>query len=208
MPSYLTAALREQLKAQKVPHDLVEQHRLQPGPRSECIVVLERDEAGDGWGPPTSRMQRENAALLMQRMIGMKLTIYAQSTEPNAGTTDHEDEADRIVDQLARALYRVLKVTLPDTLGVASSAPRFGQSRFLTKEQIGDLKLMSWPGRIYLMPFQLDWGVYDTDWLGALPPSVIVGPDDVPVETTFETGDAPGPGKGLAAADTEIEEEP
>jgi hypothetical protein len=208
MPGYLTAALREQLKRQKVPHDLVEQHRLQPGPRSECLIVLERDEAGDGWAPPASRMQRENATLLMQRMIGMQLTIYAQSTEPNATTTDHEDEADRIIDQLGRALYYVLKVVLPDTLGVASTAPRFGQSRFLTKEQIGELKLMSWPGRIYLMPFQLDWGIYDTDWLGALPPSVTIGPDDVPIETTYDFGDAPGPGKELPGADTEIEEAP
>ena len=208
MPSYLTAALRAQLKAQKVPHDLVEQHRLQPGPRSECLIVLERDPAGDGWAPPSSHLQRENSVLLMQRTIGMQLTIYAQSTQPNATTTDHEDEADRIVDQLGRALYQVLKVTLPTTLGVASTAPRFGQSRFLTKEQIGELKLMSWPGRIYLMPFQLDWGVYDTDWLGALPPSVTIGPDDVPIETTFEIGEEPGPGKDLAAADTEIEEQP
>lgn len=208
MPSYLTAALRQQLKLQKVPYRLTEETRMEHGPRSECLIVLQRDPAGDGWAPPSGRLRRENATLLMQRIIGMQLTIYAQSTAPNASTTDHEDEADLIVDQLACALYTVLKVTLPDTIGVASTAPRFGQSRFLTKEQIGELKLMKWPGRIYLMPFQLDWGVYDTDWTGAPPPSIVIGPDDVPIETTFEVGDAPGPGKELPGAETELEEAP
>jgi hypothetical protein len=208
MPGYLTAALRQQLKLQKVPYELVDEQRLESGPRSECLIVLQRDPAGDGWAPPSGRLQRENARLIMQRMIGMQLTIYAQSTDPNAATVDHEDEADRIVDQLGRALYTVLKVVLPDTLGVASTAPRMGQSRFLTKEQIGELKLMTWPGRIYVMPFQLDWGVYDTDWTGAPPPSIVVGPDDVPITTTYDFGDAPGPGKELPGADTEIEEAP
>lgn len=202
MPTYLSNALRAQLKVQKVPYDLLDgPERLQSGPRVQTQIVLERDPVGDGWGPPRARLRNENAVLIMQRTIRMRFTVYAQSTHANAAALDHEDETDKLVEQLGLALYHVVKAQLKLEL-------RFGQSAFLTKEQIEQLRMIDWPGRIYVMPFEFDVGIYNLDWKANKPERIIVGPEGIPVESTIDIGEEPGPPKGFPGSSTEIEEAP
>lgn len=196
MPTYLTQALRAELIARKVPYELVygPEHMTQ-GPRSRSHIVLKRDDqAGDGWGPPKSRTTT-NPTYRYTRMIGFVLLVFVESTKAGASVEDHEDVADAVVNQLGLALQTIMHEQ--------RSQWRPRTSRFLTAAELEEANLSAWPGRVYMLPFEIDQGIYDTGWdLDEAYEAEAGGDDGFATSTTLDTsGETFGP-SGLPGATT------
>lgn len=195
MPRWLTRALSTQLEEQKLPY-----YRIVDGPEpmdqrvtTSPHIVLQRDQAtGDTIGPPKGR-GKVDARNLFLETVGMELLIYARSPEKGATSVDHEDQADAIRRQLLVGLYHVFQ---------SYDGPRWrlGVGRFLAKQEIEELRLQQWTGRIYRLPFSYDEAVKDTDYKGAGADTVEGG--DFTFETETETEGAGG--TELPCASTEV----
>ena len=195
MPRWLTTALSDRLKVQKLPYYSVVDgpEPLDQRPGAEPHIVLQRDQGvGDTTGFPRGR-GKSDARNLWLRTIGMELLVFARSTERSGQTVDHEDQADDIVAQLLAALYHVFQ---------AYDGPRWrpGQGRFLTKEEIDERHLQTWTGRIYRLPFSFDTTIKDENFKGTGLATIDGG--DIDYETETETTGAGG--TELPSASTEL----
>jgi hypothetical protein len=123
--------------------------------REGHAVVIEHDpDAGDQLSPPTG--VSHNPRRLFDRKLGVKATIYARSSLPNAHRGDHERECEKIVDAFLSALYKWCaagRVT-------AAAVSKMG---FPADPADGP---EVWPGVAYEIFFGLPRGVYDREYVG------------------------------------------
>jgi hypothetical protein len=195
MPRWLTRDLSARLKVQKLPYYSIVDgpQALDQRPGAEPHIVLQRDQGtGDTTGPPRGRGLAE-ARNLMLLSIGMELLIFARSTARTNQTVDHEDQSDDIRKQVLVALYHVFQ-------GYDGVRWRVGPGRFLTKQEIDERHLQSWPGRIYRLPFSFDDTVKDENYKGSGLDTIDGGAIDYETETeTLGQG-----GTELPSASTEL----
>jgi hypothetical protein len=194
MPRWLSERLRAQLKAQKLPYfDLKDGPvPMESRPQAQPHIELKSDDrTGDTFGPAAGRGPAE-AQNLMLTTTAMEALIFGRCPKP-AGVVDHDDQCRAIRDQLIVALAHIF-----DSYGIIRW--RLQPGRFLTREEIDERRLQSWPGRIYRLAFSWDEGIQDRDFKGDGAHTVDGG--DVTYETETET-QGPG-GSELPGASTEV----
>lgn len=179
---YLT--IRAALKAKGVPFECVYgPTQVPPNVGASRIQFLRDYDAGDAPAPPRARVP--NPRMIAVRATSGIVRIHAQSTIAGAQRHDHEDLADRIVDQVhvelhkavaaAKTLYRVTRLSL-----------------------VSDDSTDGWAGVVYEIHFQVDRGVYDRTWTGE------AMHEAAPTIVTTLTADGP-PAVELPSATTRIQ---
>lgn len=155
----LTKEVAAELQAKGCPYPVVY------GPeRTDAIlslstsrIVFERDrQQGDGLELHTRA--RTEPRMVATRPISAIVTVYAQATVAGAMTHEHERIADQVIDKLIVALRK--RAAARRTLWRTTS------SRMLDAEQINARGLERWAGVVYELRFEIDRGVFDTDWVG------------------------------------------
>lgn len=117
----------------------------------QCVIVFERDrESGDG--VEAVKGSQRNARLKRVRMLGVVVTVYAQSSVHGARPSDHEAFCDSIVDALIIALDEWFVGTKTGEL------VQYSESKMLDGTELGG-EYSQWPGAVYRMRFDLPRGV-------------------------------------------------
>lgn len=150
-------------------------------PARERIVVEYDDNAGDSLSPtPPHR----NSAMKFVRLVGAKLTIYAQ--EPSAGAMDYEHRrrAEHVLDLVLVALDNVVRGRR-NALAIRSG-------RFIRPADLAQSKQPG--GAVYELTFSIDRAVLDTTWKGAAAPTVTMGAGGLRMRNTTRVSLANGPG--------------
>jgi hypothetical protein len=195
MPTWLSKAMRERLREQRVPFYQLRDgpERMENLPTAEPHIVLQRDDnSGDAFirPPGTSAV---NPGTFRVQQIGMELLVFARGPVSGASTLDHEDQGDAVVHQLMRALYRILTRNRWDVR----------RAGYLTKAQVAELGYGGWPGRIYQLLFTVNVGLTDVDYKGAALEEFEMGPGGVPFELDTDVEGGQG-GRELPRATTEV----
>jgi hypothetical protein len=195
MPTWLSVAMRRQLEEQRVPFFQVRDgpERMDNLPTAEPHIVLQRDDdSGDSFIRPIGTSP-VNPSVFLTQQVGMKLLVFARGAVAGASTLDHEDQGDCVVQQLLRALYKLLR----------DRRWEVRRAGYLSKAQVDELDFGGWPGRIYQLLFVLNVTLDDVDYLGAALEEFEMGPDGVPIETETEVDGGQG-GRQLPRAGTEL----
>jgi hypothetical protein len=127
----------------------------------QCIVI-EHAEAGDRFDPP--RGQHQHPRHRFTRKIGVKVTIYAQSTSAGALEFEHRRRAEHVLDLVLVALSDVARVRRNEFLPIAG---RFVQPADLEgSDKFG--------GVVYELTCTLDRAVIVQTWAGESEPTVSI----------------------------------
>lgn len=156
--------LQAALRAKGCPFNVVD------GPEGQATttyarerIVIEHDEAGDSFGP--TRSQSRNPRNRMIRNVGVKITIYAQSSASGALEFEHRRRAEHVLDLVLVALEKVITARHN---GWVVKAGRFINPEDLAKsETIG--------GAVYELSFTVERGVFDTTFTNAARPEFTMG---------------------------------
>lgn len=195
MPTWLSTALRNRLKEQRVPF-----YQLRDGPEqttnlptAEPHIVLQRDDnSGDAFiRPPGTSAVNPSAFRVLQ--IGLECLVFARGAVAGSSTLDHEDAGDAVVHQIMRALYHTL----------TRRRWEVRRAGYLSKAQVAELGYGGWPGRIYQLLFTINVALEDTDYQGAALEEFVMGPDGVPFEIETEVEGGQG-GRELPRATTGV----
>jgi hypothetical protein len=126
----------------------------------ERIVIEHDDEGGDAFSHVLS--QHKNPKHRATRAIGVKVTIYAQSTRPGALHWEHRRRAEHTLD--------IVVVALADVITARKNAWRITGGKFVTPP---DLDSSEKPGgAVYELKFTVDRGVYEQKWTGEIRPQM------------------------------------
>jgi hypothetical protein len=170
------------LKAQKCPIKVFDGRESTKAttPARERIVVEYDDQAGDSFIFP--RGAHTNPRMPLGRMIGMKVTIYAQSSSIGTSSPaawEHRRRANQILDLALVALH-----------GIAQQRRvqyQPGKGRFVPLADQDGSEVDSCA--VYEMTFVIERGVFDTTWAGAKRPETTVGGvDGVSISNTVQAG--------------------
>jgi hypothetical protein len=130
-------------------------------------IVIEHDAGGDSFSAP--RNATRNPRIYQVRNIGVKLTIYAQSTATGARPFEHRRLAEQVLDQVV--------VALTDIAAVRRNAVKFTGGKFI---QPADLDKSEFPpGVAYELTFTFDRGITGVTWAGAAEPETTITPGRV-----------------------------
>lgn len=155
-------------------------------------IVLEYDPSGDSFAVP--RAQRPNPSHRMTRLIGCKLTIYAQEVTPNAMAFEHRRRAEHILDQVLVALYE-------------GAAQRANQLEIVRGAFVQPIDLAGSPvqgGAVYELYFKFGRAVFTQDFPGNIAPTGTVGPGGIGVVTVAKaTRYRPGDSITVVPSDAE-----
>ena len=141
----------------------------------ERIVVEHDDQAGDSFVAP--RGAHANPRMPRGRMVGVKITIYAQATSVGASSPaawEHRRRAERILDLVIPAIHAITSERR-----VQYELRRGG---FVPLEDQAESDIES--GAVYELSLSVERGVFDTTWAGAKRPETTVGEDGVSISTT------------------------
>ena len=117
-------------------------------------IVIEHDDGGDTFASP--RNAKTNPRLYQIRNIGIKLTIYAQSTSTGARPFEHRRLAEQVVDQVVVALMDIAAVRKN---GIAFTGGKFFKPDDLEKSE-------SPPGVAYELRLTFERGITGVTWAG------------------------------------------
>lgn len=128
-------------------------------------IVVERDcERGDSVTSPTGahKQPAKPAPVILRRNLGVKCTVYAQSTLPGAMRGDHEDLCEALVDAFLTEAVDWLSAAKAGDLQVT-------EARMLAAKDFPDGTAMfeQWPGVAYLVRFVVPRGVKVVDFAGS-----------------------------------------
>lgn len=144
-------------------------------------VVIER--APDSFGPP--RSQHRNPRHHYVRMVGAKVTIYAQSTKPGAMNHEHEERADAI---LAPVLVGLRYAAAARRVPLAVKGGQFVPIADLAKGAQPGAK-----GAKYELEFSVGTAITETTFAGEAAPEATVGTNGLSIGSTTQVSLANGP---------------
>jgi hypothetical protein len=121
-------------------------------------IVIEHDERGDSFRVPAT--PQKNPKPVLARMIGAKVTIYAQSTRPGAQPFEHRRRAEKILDLVCVALGVVLSTRKAAPGAFVPTGGRFIVPADLEKSERQG-------GAAYELTFTVGRAVFDRTWADA-----------------------------------------
>ncbi len=151
--------LEAKLLAKGCPFKVVDREALKPA-TSRNVIVIEHD--GDTFGPP--RLLSTNPKRHYTRVIGVKLTIYAQSANAGAAEFEHRRVAERVLDL---ALVSLRKVLAERRNAFAIKGGKYVVPADLEKSEAQG-------GAVYELSFTLEHGVAEHTWAGANAPEGVI----------------------------------
>lgn len=181
--------LRTALAAKGVPAEILYGPTQVPPAVGATRIQFLRDPSGDGQLPV--RGAHRNPRHVATRASGCLVRIFARDTTEGATRAEHEDLADRIVDQVHSEIHKLV--------GAARAQWR------ITKQGFVDVASTDgWAGALYEFGFQVERGVADVMW----PPGGAASEFTMLAKTTvtaIDTSDSPGGSSELPGATTRIE---
>lgn len=117
-------------------------------------IVLEHDDGGDRFAP--ARSQSVNPKRRMTRLVGGKVTIYAQSTRAGAQPFEHRARAEQILD--------VVLVALELVAAERRNRIEFTGGRFVLPADLAATERIG--GAVYELTFSLERAVVAQTWAG------------------------------------------
>lgn len=157
--------LAANIQGKGCPFDVYDGPELRPTTTSARErIVIEHDPNGDGFTPPGGNTHRPgtNPRTLMSRVIGVKITIYAQNPAKGSIYWEHVRRAEQVIDMVLCGLYQVVKARA-NILVIKSG-------KFIYPEDLQ--KSETFGGAVYELLFTVDRGVFDVKWSGAAIPTV------------------------------------
>lgn len=180
--------LKDALKADGVPFEILYGPTTVPPKVGASRIQMLRDTgAGDTLGP--ARSQRPITRVVGLRAIGFIVRIHATATIASATRLDHEEIADRIVEQVRAKLFRVVRA--------ANTVWHVTRAGF-----VDDATTDAWNGAVYELRFAVDTSDQDITWVGDGPGTFTMSAD-----TTQTALSATGAGHddAIPSATTRIE---
>lgn len=160
MIHYIGAELQAGLRARGCPIVVVD------GPEATTTatfgrerIVIEHGDSDDFVGPWS---QSTNPKRRMNRMVGVKVTIYAQSTKAGALDFEHRIRAEQILDIVLVALSNIKSVRK----GRGAFLPSGG--RFIVPEDLKGSERQG--GAVYELTFNFERAVEERTWAGEKQP--------------------------------------
>lgn len=150
-------------------------------PARERIVVEYDDSAGDSL---STAPQHRNTAIKFVRLVGAKLTIYAQDSNAGAMDYEHRRRAEHALDLVLVALDGVVRGRR-NTLAIRGS-------RFIRPDDLAQGKHFG--GAAYELTFTVDRAVADTTWKNETTPTVTMAEGGLRMRNTTRVSLANGPG--------------
>jgi hypothetical protein len=117
------------------------------------VVERNRDATDDILSP---RSRPVNPRMVALRVLACRCRVFAKSNLAGAGVHDHERVADQMVDRFTVALNKAVRVRC--------TTYRVTRAKLLGADELGLYGLETWPGVVYTIEFEIDRGVYDTNW--------------------------------------------
>jgi hypothetical protein len=102
--------LRAYLAEQGCPFPIVEGAAADPTTLGPCFITIERDEAGESFGPPRGARAMNNPKPITTRKIGVLITFRIQRTAGGALPHEHARICDHVVDLVLAGLAYVSAV--------------------------------------------------------------------------------------------------
>lgn len=134
-------------------------------------IVIEHDDGGDRFGP--ARSQSVNPKRRMTRLVGVKVTIYAQSTRAGAQPFEHRARAEQILD--------VVLVALELVAANRRNRIEFTSGRFSVPDDLSASERHG--GAVYELTFTIERAVVAQTWAGAAQGEAVL-------DTVITTADA------------------
>jgi hypothetical protein len=141
-------------------------------------IVIEHDDS-DSFGPVIS--QHRNPMQCAVRVVGAKITIYAQSPSVGATKWEHVRRVEHVLDLVICSLREVC-VARRQGLSLAAG-------RLLQPEDLAASPAQG--GAVYELRFGVERGIADTKWTGESRPEATVGPGGITIVGTDQIT-APG----------------
>lgn len=152
------------LEAKKVAHPLAYgPERFAPTTVTSTRIQID-EEGDDSFEPAKSDHKNPKHAGVWQQSCVLR--VFAQETVSGARLEDHR--------RLARQLVALTFVALRRVIGARKNTFTPASGRFLKAEELparGLVGLEQWPGVVYEMPFLVDRGIPDVDFVGAARPT-------------------------------------
>lgn len=101
----IAVELQAELRRVGCPFQVVDRETLQGASWGRQRIVVEPDPAGDKFGPP--RSQHGNPRHHYTRFVGVRITIFGQSTKGGALEFEHRRVVDDVLDLVLGALRKV-----------------------------------------------------------------------------------------------------
>jgi hypothetical protein len=156
-------------------------------------IVIEHDTR-DAFSPV--RGIKVNPRRLMNRVVGVKITIYAQATAAGSRPFEHRRLAEQVLDHVLVGLHDVVAVRKQGALTLTGGG-------FV---QPDDLAASERPaGAVYELTFTMERGVSRRTWAGAAKPEAAFGPGAVSITSqtkVFLQDDDTNPTSPPATAET------
>ena len=126
-------------------------------------VVIEHDPKGDSFAPRHNAAQ-VNPRIRLTRVIGVKVTIYAQHPYKGAAYFEHKRRAEHVLDLVLIALDVIAKAR--------KNILTFTSGKFVYPDDMKASETMG--GAVYELLFTIDRGVADCNWDGTAQPEVTI----------------------------------
>lgn len=147
--------LQAKLAAKGCPFRVVDREAFKPTAHRNIIVL---EHTGDTYGPAQS--QSRNPKIYYTRNIGVKLTLYAQSTRAGAAEFEHRRVAETALDMVLIALR-----TIHAERKAGIAALNIGAGKFIALEDAAKSERQG--GAVYELALTFGRGVADLTWAGA-----------------------------------------
>jgi hypothetical protein len=136
-----------------------------PEPTNTTTFARERiviEYTNDSFAAPMT--QHVRVRHVMRRMIGAKISIYAQSGKPSAQPFEHRRRAEHVLDQVLVALTDVVRARMNNC--------EISSGGFV---QPGDLEGSdNQGGALYVLEFTIDRSVFEQRFTGEVAPTVVL----------------------------------
>ena len=129
----------------------------------ERIVFEHDDSAGDSFTLPV--VQRQHPSHSFVRVVGAKITIYAQSAKSGAKPFEHRRRAEHVLD--------LVLSSLSDVVAKRKNRILFNGGAFIRPDDLA--RTETGGGAVYELKFTIDRGVVKQSWAYETAPTLTLG---------------------------------